>query len=483
MRKKNITKVLVMIMAAALMLTGCGATEDNETVSLIPSVSEEISESVETESIESEEIEETEEEEESASFSLVKKSESEKVFVQKATIEETVLSEEGGIIITAKELTYYEDWAELQIEIENTTDQIVDVYSDTLSYAVNAVNGMAMDFGYINSEIEPGMKAIEEMEIEADEFRLMGMKDIASIVVGFKVCDDDYNDLFVTGPVEIRTSIYDEYDFAKNTLKEAMIGDIWTNTGVTFDYLEPEINLEQNGVKILLAALATTESDEKIFFLEVQNDTEEDYLMNVSNVAVNGVTVCDGNWSADFVISGARAVFDISMPRILEDYSSIIDVNKIGKIAFDIICRDTEAAKVIDTLSLEFVIDKSAKETPMTGTTVYEEEGITINALEAYQIDDEYYIPLLVDNGTDKEIIIDDEYDSLSINGVMTDYFFYSQQISAGRKALFVIEMDEEDLEKLGISSPEGITSAQLTLELCDENYKNKKKITINIGE
>lgn len=467
MRKNNITKVVAIIMATALTFTGCGT---NETARLTTSDAEKNSENTTLES-----------EEGTSSVSLTKKDEGENIFSKKATIDETIISEEGGIIITAKELAYYEDYAELLIEIENTSDRTVEVYSETLAYAVNGINKMSMDFGYVNETINSGMIANAEMYIDADELRAAGMKDIASIVVGFDVCDEDNMDLFKTGPVEIKTSIYDEYDFGKDTLKEAITGDVWTNMGITYDYLEPDINLEQNGVSILLAALVNGLDESKTFLLEAKNDAERDYYMSISNVTVNGIVVCDGIWSSKFVGVGDRVMLDVNMSYLLDDYASLIDLDKIGQIAFDIECRDIDELGVIDTIGLEFAIDKSAANTQMQGETVYEEDGIKINVLDAYQDNSKYVIPLMVENGTEGEIIIDDKYDSLAINGVMTDYTLYSKTVATGQIGVMEIEVYDTEIEKLKISSPDEITSAQITLEITDGNYNNKKTVDIAI--
>lgn len=466
MRKNIITKVLAIIMATALGITGCGEANESTSAKLTTGDVEDVGET-------------EEEAKTSSSVSLAKNDD--EMFKSKATIEETVISQEGGVIITAKNLVYYEDSAELQIEIDNTSDANVEVHSETLGYAVNEINGMSMEFGYINAAVNAGMKSNEVMTISADELKLCGMNDIASIVVGFNVCDEDYNELFVTEPFEIRTSIYDSYDFEKDTMKEAMTGDVWTDMGVTFDYLEPEINLEQNGVKILLAAIAKNKSDERTLFLEIQNGSEENYNMDIRDISVNGIVVCKGNWKSCYVGEGKRAVFDVDMDYLLEDYSTVIDMDEIGKISFDIECRRGEELKVVDTIGLELAINDSIEDVQMQGKNVYDEEGIKINYADAYTDEngDTCIIPIFVENNTDADIDVDDEYDSFAINGVMANGIMYSQTVSAGQIGILNIEIDDSDLEKIGITSFDEIETAQITLGLDTGNYSNRKKIDI----
>ena len=62
-------------------------------------------------------------------------------FKKTATIEETVLVDENGVKITAKELTYGNYAAELTLVIENNSDKDLSFIANSIGYSCNSING------------------------------------------------------------------------------------------------------------------------------------------------------------------------------------------------------------------------------------------------------------------------------------------------------------------------------------------------------
>ena len=113
-----------------------------------------------------------------------------------ATIEETVLVDQDGVKITAEELTYTGNTPKLKLLIENTSDQKVKIYSGTLRYDANSVNGYMFPGISVHAEVTPGNKATENVILDYEALQLYGIKEIGSIQMGFYVQDDDSLSLF-----------------------------------------------------------------------------------------------------------------------------------------------------------------------------------------------------------------------------------------------------------------------------------------------
>ena len=80
-------------------------------------------------------------------------------FKKTATIEETVLVDESGVKITAKELTYGNYAAELTLVIENNSDKDLSFIANSIGYSCNSINGYMVPEGYLNCDVAAGKKA------------------------------------------------------------------------------------------------------------------------------------------------------------------------------------------------------------------------------------------------------------------------------------------------------------------------------------
>ena len=78
------------------------------------------------------------------------------------------------------------------------------------------------------------------------------------------------------------------------------------------------------------------------------------------------------------------------------------------------------------------------------------------------------YVLLLAENHSGKTLTIADVYDSLSVNGVMTDYSYYSQELGDGASAALIVKLWESSLEENQITSPADIQEIEVSFEIKD---------------
>jgi len=64
-----------------------------------------------------------------------------------------------------------------------------------------------------------------------------------------------------------------------------------------------------------------------------------------------------------------------------------------------------------------------------------------------------------------------DEYDSLSINDMMTDYSYYSTEIAPNSCGVMDYRLQSDSLEKNKIKSEDDIDKLEVTVRITDESY------------
>lgn len=128
------------------------------------------------------------------------------------TIEEQVLFEQDGIVVTAKEYVTDRIWGDgIKLLIENNSDKDVTVGCNAL--IVN--NYMISDL--LVSGVAAGKKANEVMYLSSEELEAAGIDSVGQIEVYFHVYDTDtYDTLFDTEGVMIQTSEYAHMDTTPN---------------------------------------------------------------------------------------------------------------------------------------------------------------------------------------------------------------------------------------------------------------------------
>ena len=115
-------------------------------------------------------------------------------------------------------------------------------------------------------------------------------------------------------------------------------------------------------------------------------------------------------------------------------------------------------------------------------TEVYNDNDLKVSY--AKTLKDKYggiHLLFLLENNASKDITIDVDYDTLSINGTMTDFISYSKTLSPEMKSVLNIEVSKYDLEDVNITSPEEISVIEFKLEIRDSDYNDIDNPTIQV--
>lgn len=230
------------------------------------------------------------------------------------TIENTVLLDQDGLVITAKELV--DDSIRgpgVKILIENNTKENLGVSSNYL--IVN--NYMISDL--FSSSVAAGKKANDTIYLSSSELEAAGITTISDIVISFHVYNSDtYDTLFDTDEIELKTSAY-------GTVEQPAMDD------------GKEL-YNQDGIRIVGKYV-----DENSFWgasvlLFIENNYGEDIIVQSDNMSINGFMVTP--LFSCTVKNGRMALSDITIMSTDLEENGITSVDDI-ELVFKIINPDT----------------------------------------------------------------------------------------------------------------------------------------------
>ena len=400
------------------------------------------------------------------------------------TIEETVLFEDDNIRIIAESLDFKYNSPYLHLKFENNGDKALSFVSGSIGYSGNSVNGYMVDGFYVNVDVEPGKTALEEVYVSGDLLSILGIEKIREIGIGFDIKDSDYNDYAQTGPLYISTSDADGTDDGETYLKSIQNKKLTDLYGYTMDHLDETDFLQNDNLKGISSCLITNKDGEQSLFLEVENVSDKVLNIRVSNIIVNGIQLVSGSWTSETINPGKKRLVSISLDDVVSHAGGTRDefgITEYSTVKMDLDCLDNNMNNIVEK-EATFTLGNS-KESFMAGQTeVYNDNDLKVSY--AKTLKDEYggiHLLFLLENNASKDITFDVDYDTLSINGTMTDFISYSKTLSPEMKSVLNIEVSKYNLEDVSISSPEEISDIEFKLEIRDSDYNDIDNPTIQV--
>lgn len=183
------------------------------------------------------------------------------------------------------------------------------------------------------------------------------MSGVAEIVVGFSITDEEYNDVH-TGPITIKTSLADEYDYSKESYYNVVESGVLSAYGWTVDYAKKTELYNKNNVKISSPILISNEDGEKMLLLEVENNLEMGIHVITRNISANGVTLYDSLWSSSTINAGKKYVLGLKLSSMLDETTlEEQGITEIEDVTFSLEMEDENN----NTLSLPETVSVSVK--------------------------------------------------------------------------------------------------------------------------
>ena len=412
--------------------------------------------------------------------------EKDEVFNVLPTIEETVLWDEKGVKITATELTYTKYDAELSLLIENNSDKEVSIIAGSAGYCCNVVNGYMVADGYLNEDVSVGKKAKETIAFSMKELAIYGITEIAEIQVGFDI-DMGEDEEFYTGPRVVKTSVADTYDFARNTYRENVSGkDLERDYDCTIEGFKETEKVVMDGLTLMSYALVRNFDEEQMLLLEMKNDTEKVVRFDAVGLTVNGLDVYRYSMGSDFVAPSCRCVMNINLDsNIDETYRSAFGLTSMDKLSFTVKVRDEEYRELLAETEVCLELGDTVTPIDTSGTEVFNQDGIRIVSKGLFEDSSEYsddiHLVMLVENNTSETIRLENVYDSLSVNGFMTDYTLYSEKLGAGALYVMDIVIDADSLTENDVNGIAEISEVEFSVKFETEKYDEIAEATVKV--
>lgn len=402
-----------------------------------------------------------------------------------ATLEETVMVDEGGVKITATGLTYTDYSVDLDLTIENNSGKTLSFVSGSLGYSCNSINGYMVNGGYLNCDVSDGKKANDSISFNYDTLMLYGIDEIADMEIGFSMTDEEYNTIY-SGPRQLKTSAYDTYDYSTDHYQETITSRAAMSTyGYEMTCFSNDALYDENGVKLLSSGIMKNGDGETALLLELENTTDSMVYLSASDIRINGLVVNSSIWSSDAVNPGKRCIVEVLLSSVFDPaYWSVYGITDIGSVSLSLGQRNEDGLEIAAEIPVEIVIPGVSAEFDTTGTEAYNDSGLRIITKGVLENSSDYsndlYVLLLAENNSGKTLTIDDVYDSLSVNGYMTEYSYYSQELKDGGAAALVIQLRESSLEENQISSPSDVQEIEIGFEI-KEGYTAIDEPTITL--
>lgn len=453
-------KIMIALTMTAALMAACGTTQTdgnnvNETssASVLESASSEESASTSRDTTAS-----------SATNGI-------QAFDKSATIEETTLYDQGGVSIRADSLTCDDSEVHLHLTVTNQSDQTLTVVSGSMGYCWNSINDYMVEDGYINSDIMPGNKAVEDVTFDIDTLQMYGISAISDIKIAFQITDPNDNSVY-TGPLDLQTSLYADYDAEADPYQSVITSDALAKAY----QIKPIVFTKDSPVKtdmltVTSSFMAENQDGETVVLLEVQNAGSEDRYFQINEICINGLKVCSSNWSSTGIISGCRAIVPVNLDDVLsEQAQKKLELGTIQSAEFSVDERLSDSFDSVASADISVTAAEGSDEYSAQGATVYDENGLTIQAAgnPFSEEDDSLYDHALfvVTNHTGSEITLDSQIlDSLSANGTMVDCILYALTLSDGQTGLLDFQITQDDLQAAGIGSPDAVTSLEASLD------------------
>ena len=142
----------------------------------------------------------------------------------------------------------------------------------------------------------------------------------------------------------------------------------------------------------------------------------------------------------------------------------------MGTLSLSLGQHNTDGIEISAEAPIKIVIPDVDTSFDGTGTEVYNSGGLKIMFKTIVKDPSDYssdlHVLLLAENSSGKTLTIEDAYDSLSVNGFMTDYSYYSQELGNGQSAAIEIKLWESSLADNQISSVSDIQEIEFGLEI-----------------
>lgn len=392
------------------------------------------------------------------------------------TVEETVLFDNEISKITLKSLEYTDYEAIFNLSIENKTDGELDYSCGSVGYCVNSVNGYMVSDGFMNCQVPANTTRDESFNMSFYSLKQYGIFEIADFEIGFSITDEEYNRTY-TGPLAVKTSIADGYDYSKHSFANTAATQAAQNTyHYNIDYFAADELYNEGGIRLVTEVLYTNDENEQYLMLEFENNSDIAATISISQLTVNGLLINDSSCAVETPNPGKRTIIKVDTRDMLADpaCASALNAARMNTVSFSVEAYDENYNTIADGKTVSMKTSDDTASFDSTGTEVFNSDGISITAKPAIDPISEYrsdiIVALLLKNNSGEQISVEYISDTLKINGIACDSTIYPNDTPNGTTSVFFVEIDESFLKENSLSAASQISSVEFELKISDSD-------------
>ena len=273
-----------------------------------------------------------------------------KPFDTSATINETVLVDRDGGVITAKSIDYTDYQIEVNIAIKNDSSKNIEVSSNTMASAWNAVNDTMITDGWIYEEVLIGETVETSMDFSYRMLELYGINGIAEMTLSFLVGDmDSYDTLFIADGI-LETSLKKDYEYNADHYQNAITSNnIASKNEYTVEHFSREEIFNVSDVQISSVVGSKNSGGSTALFLEFNNNSANDFIARIYNPKINDTLMYGYQWSNINIAAQKKAIMDIDLSYMLEQLedSPLANPENISTFSFELAFDDRNTSQEV----------------------------------------------------------------------------------------------------------------------------------------
>ena len=414
----------------------------------------------------------------------------ERYFYMDTTIEEAVIYDENDVKITAKKLDFSPRIAWIDLLVENNSDEKRHFAAGNSGHEYNSVNGYMIDGGFFKFDIEPGESEEVSANFNYDELILLGIHEIADITLDICIYGDKLDRVY-TGPLQIKTSAYDSYNYTDDSyIKMISDNDRLKALEYSVNYFSDDKLYDKDGISLISEAIVNDKDYNNILYLEFKNDSEKLVVIEVYTTCVNGLITEKQILPDKYIVDSgkvcaARMSFSGLMDKNLwEAYG----VKKIESVTFDLRVLDEDKEEINFADDISIIVPDADNGFDNSGDEIYNKNDFRIISKKAVGHSSKYidrmYLCLLAENNGTDDIVISGVKDSFSLNGYKVNFYIShtnSVTVPAGKTAVVTLALDDGPQSQAGISAVEDIKEYEITFEVRNKETKETDEAVVSV--
>jgi hypothetical protein len=316
--------------------------------------------------------------------------------------------------------------------------------------------------GYLHMEVDSGATDFDVFSFSYDELRTLGIFQIATMDILMNIINEEWI-TEETHSIQVKSDAADTYEEDPQAYYNAITSQKAQNQ-LEYKVIVNEDIREELGTDLYLESKVFMKSRYGEYLkMEVVNEGSQMRYVRIGTEMVNGMPA---NSASEYftIFPGKKAVFSIDMEWALP--KTLREAFEMDEIATAVIFADmyncTENGSMDwnddgEYKDMNFTVPGVTAAPNMSGTVVYEENGLKITA-KAPVVDvfsDEYreaYVYLIFENVGDMDLYLrESDEKEATVNGIVPDYYYFQNPsyLYMGDRVICYLEVDNMDVNSI----------------------------------